>query len=315
MNILNKINFPKDLKSLKNEDLLFLVEDIRMFLIDKVSKTGGHLGANLGVIELTIALHYVFDFGYKDDIIFDVGHQAYIHKILTGRKDLFGSLRQFNGLSGYTNFNESKYDKYMFGHAGTALSVASGIASVKSLEKKFFSKTVVFVGDASIVAGISFEAMNYLGEKQKDLIIVLNDNSMSISKTVGQLAHYFTKLRGSKTFLYIKSSIKYFLDKLPYLLRSFFTRILLQFRKLTKKTIYQNNLFQIFNFDYYGPIDGHDLFYMINLFKHIKEKKGPILLHIITDKGKGLDCTKSNEKFHAIKPESGNKENKSNKKK
>lgn len=277
MNLLD-IKDPSFLKTLKIDELNNLAEEIRSFLIDSVSKTGGHLSSNLGIVELTIALHYVFN-SPKDNIIFDVGHQSYIHKILTGRAKDFDKLRQYNGLSGYQKRSESIHDTWEAGHSSTAIAAVAGFELAKKLKGENY-KNIAIVGDGSLNSGLSFEALNYLGHR-KDLapIIIINDNEMSISKNVGRLSKLLNKTRSTKLYNYALKSK----HKLPKFIYSLKVRIANMIRG------FANNLtiFDEFGFSYYGPIDGHDIKGLIKFLNLVKNKNRPVVLHVITKKGKG----------------------------
>lgn len=272
---LNKLKDPAYIKSLSKKELKELSNDLRCFLIEKISKTGGHLSSNLGVVELTLALYYVFDLN-QDELIFDVGHQSYVHKILSGRGEAFDSLRQFNGLSGYISRLESKYDVWESGHSSTSISAATGL-SLSDPNKR----PIVVIGDSSIMNGVAFEGLNFLGQlKNNNSIIILNDNQMGISKSVGALSNTFKKLRGTK----LKRGVKAFVTKA---FPSFVPVLCHKLKRLVRKIFSNGNIFEDFGFDYYGPYYGNDLYTMIKVLKRIKKNKMPVLLHISTKKGKG----------------------------
>ena len=290
---LMEIKDPSFIKSLSIKELKELANQIREFLIDNISKTGGHLSSNLGVVELTIAMYYVFD-PEKDKFLFDVGHQSYVHKILTGRAKDFQTLRSFNGMSGYINRSESKYDIWESGHSSTSISAMSGLI----LSEPEDCKIICVIGDSSITNGVALEGMNFLGQlKGKSPIIILNDNKMGISKSVGALSKAFSKLRGS----WLNRGLKAMTNKL---LPAFLTRWAHQVKRGIKGFIQQDNIFEDMGFDYYGPYDGNDLSYCIKVMKKIKKSKNPIVLHLQTKKGKGYLPSEEdkNGDFHGVPP-------------
>lgn len=271
------ISSPDFLKQLDRKELQKLSEDIRLFIIEQVSQTGGHLSSNLGVIELTIALHYVFNSPH-DKLIFDVGHQSYTHKILTGRAHLFSTLRQKDGLSGYIKYNESIHDVWEAGHASTSISAAAGFLEAKSAGEDI-GEVVSIIGDGSIPNGLSLEGINYLAAKpHQKTIIILNDNDMSISKNVGRLAKSLSKIRIKRTYSWLKSLTPKFIHRLFRNLKDAF-----------KLYVYGNNVFSTLGYKYYGPIDGHNLQEMIRYFEFAKKSKTSVFLHVKTKKGKGYE--------------------------
>ena len=294
MTFLNKINNPKDLKKLTRNDLKVLAGELRDFIIKSVSETGGHLSSNLGVIELTTAIHYVFD-APKDKIVWDVGHQTYAHKILTGRRDRMNTLRQKNGLSGFPRREESIYDEFGTGHSSTSISAALGMAESLKL-KKSSNKAIAIIGDGAMTAGIAFEGLNNAGNTDNNILVILNDNDMSISKNVGALNNYLAKLLSGKIYGGIRESGKAVFSKVPPVL------------ELAKKTeehvkgmVIPGTLFEEFGFNYIGPIDGHNLDSLIDTLSNIKELKGPQFLHISTKKGFGYKPAENDpNKFHGI---------------
>ena len=289
MSILSKINFPKDLKKLSLQDLKTFNDELRTFTIETVSKTGGHLGASLGVVELTTALHYVFDTP-KDKIIWDVGHQTYPHKIITGRKK--------NGLSGFTKRSESIYDPFGAAHSSTSISANLGITVARDIQKKSFD-VISIIGDGAISAGMAFEGLNNIGHLNKNSLIILNDNEMSIAKPVGAMSKYLVNLLSSKTYENIRDIVKNFTKKLPNEVGSFAKKT----EGYLKGYLTGNTLFEELGMNYIGPIDGHNLDLLIQLFQKYKEKElhGPLFLHIITEKGKGYaPAENSNDKFHGV---------------
>ena len=297
MSFLSKINFPKDLKKLSLDELKILNDELRTFTIETVSKTGGHLGASLGVVELTVALHYVFDTP-KDKIVWDVGHQTYPHKIITGRKRKIHTLRKKNGLSGFTKRSESIYDPFGAAHSSTSISANLGIAVARDLQKKSFD-VISIIGDGAISAGMAFEGLNNIGHLNKNSLIILNDNEMSIAKPVGAMSKYLVNLLSSKTYENIRDVVKNFTKKLPDEVGNFAKKT----EGYLKGYLTGNTLFEELGMNYIGPIDGHILDLLIQLFQKYKEKElhGPVFLHIITEKGKGYaPAENSNDKFHGV---------------
>lgn len=292
MNLL-EIKDPSFVKDLSNKELLSLVNDIRTFLIENVSVTGGHLSSNLGVVELTIAMHYVFS-SPKDKLIFDVGHQCYTHKILTGRAKDFTTLRQYNGLTGFINKSESLHDQWESGHSSTSLSAACGFLCAEDKD----IKVVSLIGDASISNGVSFEAMNYMASlKGKAPIIILNDNKMSISKSVGAVSRSFSKLRSTKFY----QSINNCLVKItPRFLKTFFHSI----KTSIKGFILKENLFEDWGYDYMGPYDGNDLQVCIKVLSAAKRLNKPCVVHFVTKKGKGYKPAEDDKDgtYHGVGP-------------
>jgi 1-deoxy-D-xylulose-5-phosphate synthase len=297
MSFLSKINFPKDLKKLTFDELKILNDELRTFTIETVSKTGGHLGASLGVVELTVALHYVFDTP-NDKIVWDVGHQTYPHKIITGRKRKIHTLRKKNGLSGFTKRSESIYDPFGAAHSSTSISANLGIAVARDLQKKSFD-VISIIGDGAISAGMAFEGLNNIGHLSKNSLIILNDNEMSIAKPVGAMSKYLVNLLSSKTYENIRDVVKNFTKKLPDEIGNFAKKT----EGYLKGYLTGNTLFEELGMNYIGPIDGHNLDLLIQLFQKYKEKElhGPVFLHIITEKGKGYaPAENSNDKFHGV---------------
>ena len=297
MSFLSKVNFPKDLKKLSLEELKIFNDELRTHTIETVSKTGGHLGASLGVVELTVALHYVFDTP-KDKIVWDVGHQTYPHKIITGRKRKIHTLRKKNGLSGFTKRSESVYDPFGAAHSSTSISANLGIAVARDLQKKSFD-VISIIGDGAISAGMSFEGLNNFGHLGKNSLIILNDNEMSIAKPVGAMSKYLVNLLSSKTYENIRDVVKNFTKRLPNEVGNFAKKT----EGYLKGYLTGNTLFEELGMNYIGPIDGHNLNLLIQLFQKYKEKElhGPVFLHIITEKGKGYaPAENSNDKFHGV---------------
>ena len=280
-----KIKNPKFLKKKKIKDLELLSNDIRNFIIEKVSITGGHLSSNLGVVDLTIAIHKVFD-SPKDKIIFDVSHQCYTHKILTGRAKYFDSLRKLNGLSGFQKRNESEYDSYEAGHSSTSLSAAIGMAIARDKQNEDYN-VIAIIGDGSMGNGLAYEALNHIGSTNTKLIIILNDNEMSISKNVGALHNNLDKIRANYKYNNAKISTKKILSKVPLIgnkLSLFITNFKSSLKKLYLK---EGFLFEELGIKYYGPINGHDYHEMLAYLEMAKKETKPVLIHVITEKGKG----------------------------
>ena len=301
MNILD-IQNPKFLKKLKKKELENLSTEIRQFLIDKVSKNGGHLSSNLGIVDLTVAIHKVFD-SPKDKIIFDVGHQSYTHKILTGRAKEFDKLRKFNGLSGFQKRNESVHDAYEAGHSSTSLSAALGYALARDMNKKKYN-VIAVIGDGSIGNGLAYEALNHIGSLKTPLIVILNDNEMSISKNVGAINNMLDKIRSNYKYANAKNKTKNIIKLIPIIgkpLNNF-----ISFAKDTLKKMYvkEGSLFEEFGLDYYGPINGHDYDEMLMYLEIAKKATSPVLLHVITEKGKGYEFSENDEegKWHGVAP-------------
>ena len=300
MNILNKINKSEDIKKLNNKEKGILAKEIRELILDVVSKNGGHLASNLGVVELTIALHSVFNFP-QDKIVWDVGHQSYVHKILTGRKDRIYTIRKINGLSGFPKTNESEYDVFNTGHSSTSISASLGIARANKLMGNL-NHTIAVIGDGALTGGMALEALNDAGNSNANITVILNDNEMSISKNIGGMNNLLNLLRTRK--LYTKSNyvIKNLLSKIPIIgprLVVFFRRVKRMFKQLLLNTMY----FEDIGFTYLGPVDGHDIKKLENILKESKNISGPVLIHVKTVKGKGYEfAEKYPDKFHSISP-------------
>jgi 1-deoxy-D-xylulose-5-phosphate synthase len=298
--LLERINGPEDLRGLSVDQLTELAEEIRETITHSVSLTGGHLASNLGVVELTIAMHRVFDFK-TDRLLWDVGHQCYAHKILTGRKAMFDKLRQEEGLSGFPNPDESPYDVFRVGHAGTSIATALGMA-LGAQHRGSDEKIVALVGDASIVNGLSFEALNNLGLCKRQMLIILNDNSMAIDVTQGAMAKFLSKVRLSHTYEDIRTTTANILEHLP-LIGKRMEEALENFKKTLRMTISASRLFESMNIPYFGPVDGHDIGSLIQLFNAISHLETPAILHVYTKKGKGYEPADDNpRKFHSTGP-------------
>ena len=301
MNILD-IQNPKFLKKLKKKELEKLGTEIRQFLIDKVSKNGGHLSSNLGIVDLTIAVHKVFD-SPKDKIIFDVGHQSYTHKILTGRAKEFDKLRKFNGLSGFQKRKESIHDAYEAGHSSTSLSSALGYAMARDMNKKKYN-VIAIIGDGSIGNGLAYEALNHIGSLKIPLIVILNDNEMSISKNVGAINNMLDKIRSNYKYANAKNKTKDIVKLIPIIGKPLNQFMSLLKESLKKLYIKDGYLFEEFGLDYFGPINGHDYDEMITYLEIAKRADHPVILHVITEKGKGYEFSENDEegKWHGVAP-------------
>mgnify|MGYP006060703785 CR=1 FL=1 len=294
---LNKINFPTDLKQLNHSELKILKDELREEMINAVSETGGHLGAGLGVVELTVALHYVFDTP-KDKIIWDVGHQSYPHKILTGRKDKIKTLRQGNGLSGFTKRSESEFDPFGAAHSSTSISAGLGIATANKLSNKS-EEVVAVIGDGAMSAGMAYEAMNNAGASKTKMIVILNDNDMSIAKPVGAMKSYLATIFSGKIYFNFRETLKLIFSSFS----KRFSKKAGEAEDFLRSVVTGGTLFNSLGFYYIGPIDGHDLDVLLPVLKNAKESKhkGPILIHIKTQKGKGYSfAEKSEDKYHGV---------------
>ena len=298
---LNEYDFPRELKDMNLHDMELLSYSIRDFLVDNVSKTGGHLASNLGVVELTIGLHKVFD-SPKDKIIWDVGHQSYVHKILTGRANNFEGLRQFNGMSGFPKRNESPHDIYDTGHSSTSISAASGIAAARDIKGEDY-EVIAVLGDGSLTGGMTYEALNNLGISKSKVIVILNDNGMSISKNIGGVSEHLGKLRTSEGYRTAKTRVKSAVEKIPYVGSSLKTAIGDAKDSIKYAIAPGGVIFEELGITYLGPVDGHNLQDVIDILKIAKNADGPVLVHIITKKGKGYKQAEQNpDKFHGIGP-------------
>ena len=297
---LEQINDPSDLKKLNMRQLKKLAEEIRGEIIGVVSERGGHLASNLGTVELIIALHYVFDCP-EDKLVFDVGHQAYAHKLLTGRYRSFSSLRTDGGLSGFPQAEESEYDAFTAGHASTAISAALGMARTRDIMRGDFN-VVAVVGDGALTGGMCYEALNDAGHSNTRMIVVLNDNAMSISSNVGALSQYLTHLRQSKTYRGIKRGIRRGLEKIPRVGMPVF-RFLEKFRDMLKSLFIDGRFFDALGFTYIGPIDGHDIKHMVRVLKRSRDTGEPVLIHVVTQKGRGYAPAEDHpDQYHGVAP-------------
>ncbi len=294
--MLDSIQNPKQIKKLNFKQLQSLAAEVRSFLIENVQKTGGHLASNLGAVDFTIAMHYVFN-SPKDSFVFDVGHQAYTHKILTGRKNQMHTLRKAGGLSGFTKISESEHDAFGTGHSSTSISSALGIAIANKINN-IDNKAIAIIGDGALTGGMSFEALNNAGDSNTNLLIILNDNNMSISKNVGAINKYLTKLISSKVYSTLRTKSINMLEKMPRI-QNFAKKS----EEHLKGMVLPGTLFEELGLEYFGLIDGHDLPTLIKTFKNLKKIKTPGILHIVTKKGYGLKIAENDPcKFHGIAP-------------
>lgn len=295
--LLQQVNDPQQLKALPADRLEPLCEEIRQFLIENVSKTGGHLSSNLGTIELTVALHRAFSTP-QDKFVFDVGHQCYTHKILTGRREQFGGLRQLGGISGFPNPRESVHDAFVAGHGNTAISVAIGMAQAKKIKGEP-GKVIALVGDGAFTGGMVYEGMNNI-DTLNNLIVILNDNKMSISKNVGSLARYLTQLRTNPEYSKAKANLESVLGAIPGVGASV-VRVLQAGKALLRRGIYHSTMFEEMGFQYLGPVDGHDVLRLSELFTNLQTQYAPVFIHAITVKGKGFKPAEENPgEFHGV---------------
>jgi len=298
--ILSKIEGPEDLKGLTQKELNQLSSEIRDFIIDNVSKTGGHFASNLGIVELTIALHTVFN-SPNDKFIFDVGHQCYPHKILTGRKGLFPQNRQLNGMSGFTRRYESPHDFVDAGHASTSISSAMGILLGEELQGKF-NYIIPIIGDAALTGGMAYEAMNHLGHLRKKMIVILNDNNMSIDGSVGAISSNLSKMTATKSYQTFKHFADWTMLHIPFIGKSFYSGVM-RWKKSVKTFFYKSNIFTDLGLKYIGPIDGHNIGELQRVLKRVKLLEEPVLLHVITKKGKGYKPAEEDPgSYHGVKP-------------
>lgn len=299
-NVLNLINNPNDLKSLNHKQKEKLAEELREFIIDVVSKNGGHLASNLGVIELTIALHSVFDTP-KDKIIWDVGHQTYVHKILTGRKNQMSTIRKFGGISGFPKTSESEYDCFNTGHSSTSISAALGMARARDILNEDY-KVIAVIGDGSLTGGMAEEALNDAGASKSNVIVILNDNEMSISKNVGGISKLLGKIRTKKIYTRTNENVKNGIGKIPYLGKRI-VNMTSKVKNSIKQLFITKMYFEDIGYTYLGPVDGNNLEDVETILKQSKTCKGPVLVHIVTKKGKGYKPAEKNpSKYHGTSP-------------
>ena len=296
---LDKVNCPNNIKNMTDEELDILCKDIRKFLVRSVSKTGGHLASNLGVVELTLAIHKVFE-SPKDKVIWDVGHQSYVHKIITGRKDEFTSLRQYNGLSGFPKEVESEHDIFDTGHSSTSISVGLGIACARDIKKENFN-VISVIGDGSITGGMALEALNNLGYSDTNMIVILNDNEMSIDENVGAMSRHLSSIIRNSTMNKVKDEVEKLLAVTSAGNLIYKTANKVKDSIVSQFTPQQCELFEAMGIKYYGPIDGHNIKELTEILNKAKNKKGPVLIHVITKKGKGYRYAEQEpNKYHGV---------------
>lgn len=294
--LLHALNSPEDLRSLPESDLPQVADELRQYFLQLMNEVGGHFGASLGTIELTVALHYVFNTPY-DRLVWDVGHNALGHKILTGRRDLMHTLRKFKGIAAFPKRDESPYDTFGVGHSSTSISAALGMCLAQT--EKDPRKTVAIIGDGAMTAGMAFEALNHAGAEKADLLVILNDNEMSISENVGALSNYFARIIAGKPYSVLRESSKKVLNVMPSKMKELAHRTELHMKGM----ILPGTLFEELGFNYYGPFDGHDVVALAKTLKQLNTLKGPRLLHIVTQKGKGFEPAENDPiKFHAVSP-------------
>ncbi|MBI3765444.1 MAG: 1-deoxy-D-xylulose-5-phosphate synthase, partial [Ignavibacteriales bacterium] len=297
---LSNIDSPADLRKHSIPELKVVCSEVREFLIDTVSKVGGHLGAGLGAVELAVALHYVFNTP-EDKLVWDVGHQAYPHKVLTGRRDTFHTIRQLGGISGFLKRSESPYDTFGAGHASTAMSAALGMAVARDLAGDKF-RVVAIVGDGAMTGGMAYEAMNNAGLQKRNLIVVLNDNNMSIAPNMWALSNYFTELIANPSYNKFKANVWDLTGKLESI-GDRIRRIAARVEEGIKVVVTPGMLFEALGFRYFGPINGHNITQLVKIFKDIKDLPGPILVHTITRKGKGYKPAENDvQALHGVTP-------------
>jgi 1-deoxy-D-xylulose-5-phosphate synthase len=298
--LLDQVNKPEDIKSLSLIQLEELAQEIRQFLIEKLSVTGGHLAPNLGVVELTLALHYLLD-SPRDKLIFDVGHQSYVHKILTGRKDRFDTLRKYEGLCGFLKRSESEHDVWEAGHSSTSLSAAMGMAMARDFKGED-NKVVAIIGDAAIASGMAFEALNHIGHNKGNLMVILNDNEMSIAPNVGAMHNYLSKIRSDKHYLKMKEEAEHLIKKIPAIggkLAKMGERI----KDCLKYMLVSGVIFEELGFTYCGPVDGHNMELLLETLKQASKVQGPVIVHVITIKGKGYPPAEADSHtWHGLGP-------------
>lgn len=298
--LLGQIKGPEDLTGLTVDQLEQLADEIRQFLIEKLSVTGGHLAPNLGVVELTLALHYLFD-SPKDKFIFDVGHQSYVHKILTGRMNQFDTLRKYKGLCGFVKRSESEHDVWEAGHSSTSLSAAMGMALARDL-KGDSNRVVAVIGDGALTGGMALEALNHIGHEKRNMIVILNDNEMSIAPNVGALHHYLGRIRTDRHYQKAKDELQHLLNKIPAI-GGKLAKTAERFKDSLKYLLVSGILFEQFGLTYLGPVDGHDLNGLLDILKQADSMPGPVLVHVITVKGKGYSPAEADShKWHGASP-------------
>ncbi|MEX0935438.1 MAG: 1-deoxy-D-xylulose-5-phosphate synthase [Gemmatimonadota bacterium] len=301
MSVLDRVKNPSDLRELSREELGTLVSEVRARHIDVVSQVGGHFGASLGVADLTVALHYVFETP-RDRLVWDTGHQAYIHKILTGRNDQLPTIRQYGGLAPFLSRSESEYDTFGAGHAATSISAALGMAVGRDL-RGGTEKAVAIIGDGAMGCGLAYEALNNAGHTERDLIVVLNDNDMSIAPNVGAMNKYLTTMITNPTYNRVRAEVKSLLRKGPRTLSEMVESIAGRVEETAKHLLVPGMIFEELGFRYVGPVDGHDLLELVDTFEHVREMRGPILVHVLTQKGRGFGPAEADPmKWHAASP-------------
>ena len=295
---LQKINSPDDLKEVPLNQLHIVCDEVREFLIDTITQTGGHFGSGLGSVELIVALHYVYDTP-TDKLIFDTGHQGYPHKVLTERRDLMHTIRKKGGISGFLKRSESEYDCFGAGHASTSISAALGIATARDLQKKDF-KVLAIIGDGAMTGGLAFEGMNNCGVQKRDITVILNDNNVSIDQNVSAISNYFNELFASNRMQKLRQNVWELTGKMDNL-GDRFRKVLSRLEGGVKSVVTPGSLFEAMGFNYFGPLNGHNIQQLVKMFRLIKESHGPILVHVITKKGKGYaPAEKDAHHFHAI---------------
>jgi 1-deoxy-D-xylulose-5-phosphate synthase len=298
--LIDKINQPSDLKQLSVKELEVLAFEIRKFLIEKLSITGGHLAPNLGVVELTVALHYLFE-SPRDKFIFDVGHQSYVHKILTGRKHRFDTLKKYKGLCGYIKRSESEHDVWEAGHSSTSLSAAMGMALARDFKGED-NKVIAVIGDGAMTGGMALEALNHIGHEKKNLMVILNDNEMSIAPNVGALHNYLCKIRSDKHYVKAKEEVDHLLKKIPAI-GGTLAKTVEKLKDSLKYLVVSGVLFEELGYTYFGPVDGHNLQLLLDTLKQAEKVNGPVLVHVITVKGKGyMPAEDDSHTWHGITP-------------
>ena len=298
--LLDSINSPEDIKKLEVSDLLQVSKELRQFIVDQVSSNGGHFGASLGVVELTVALHYVFNTP-KDQLVWDVGHQAYGHKILTGRKDVFHTNRKYKGISGFPKRDESKYDTFGVGHSSTSIGAALGMSVASKLKGETSKQHIAVIGDGALTGGQAFEALNHAGTENSNMLVVLNDNCMSIDPNVGALKEYLTDITTSHTYNKFKDEVWDLLGKISKFGPNAQSLVKKVENAVKSSMLEQSNYFESLNFRYFGPVDGHDVEHMVKILEDLKDIPGPKILHCITTKGKGYKPAEDGDttKWHA----------------
>lgn len=301
--LLEQVNSPEDLKRLSIEELSEYAAEVREYIVRTVKKRGGHLASNLGAVELTIALHYVFD-SPADKLVFDVGHQSYTHKIITGRREAFEGLRTDEGVSGFPSAAESEHDPFTMGHSSTSLSVGLGLVRAREIKGEKYH-VVSVIGDGAFTGGMAFEALNDIGAHHERMLIVLNDNKMSISRNVGALSEYLARLRLSKRYAFAKSNVRKGLEALPFF-GDEIAKVLDKAKESVKFSILGDQIFENLGVKYFGPFDGHDIGEIVRVLRRLKNYDGPALLHLITRKGNGEpEVAKNPDRYHGVSPEGG----------